>query len=755
MTTATTNRTLSVSGPALATALDGGALFHLSGIDGSEHLSCLYEYRLMLHTADDLPMSDIAAANLDLKAMLGKELTVTIELDGMGAFVPGLTGIAGVSRLGAGTREISGIVTQAQFAGQENRRSRYQLVLQPWLCLAAKRSDYRIFQNRTVIEIVDEVLATYAYPYDKRLSDTYPKLAYQVQYGETDFAFVQRLMEEHGIYWFFEHSARVHRLVLVDHVGAHRPVQSAAYQTLPYYPPGHKIDREYIDHFTRVDCIQPGCWTSGDFDFEKPQAQLVARTELPQQTTHNALEIYEWPGDFTDRAAGERLARVRMEALHARGERAQGSGHLRNVVCGTTFTLQGFAQHAANREYLVTGASFEAREADQASGTAGFRIRTEFNVQPSSVVFRAERSVSKPHTRGPQTAIVTGPAGHEIWTDQYGRVKVKFHWDRSAARDQNSSCWIRVSYPWAGSNFGCVNVPRVGTEVIVDFESGDPDRPIVTGCVYNAATMPPWDLPANATQSGMLSRSLQGHDGKANAIRFEDRSGHEELWLQAERNMRTEVENDLVTSVLRDEAHEVNANRNKTVGGNEVTRVQGTRTETVTGDEQVTLRARRTLAVTADSSVTVGGNATSSVAGDAASSIAGNCADDIGGSHALSVTANSTRRIGGIERLVVGSDCTARIGGVDQRAVAGDQRIQIGAAQSIEAAQSISIAAGTRLILACGQSRIEMDSSGNIRISGVNVTATGSSTHKTTGATVISAATGEHTVEGAVLKLNC
>jgi type VI secretion system secreted protein VgrG len=300
-----------------------------------------------------------------------------------------------------------------------------------------------------------------------------------------------------------------------------------------------------------------------------------------------------------------------------------------------------------------------------------------------------------------------------------------------------------------------VSVPRVGTEVIVDFEGGDPDRPIVTGCVYNAATMPPWALPANAAQSGMLSRSMHGHHDNANAIRFDDRSGREELWLQAERDMRTEVENDLVTSVLHDETHAVSANRNKSVGGDEVTRVLGTRTETVAGDEQVTLRAKRTLSVAANSSVAIGGDSTARVEGNAAASVAGNWADDVGGSHALSVKGNSTRRIGGIDRLSVGGDRAVRIDGAEQHAVTGNQHVQIGSTQSVDVAQAISITAGTRISFVCGASRIDMDNGGNIRISGVNVTSTGSGLHQTAGAKVVSTASGEHTVEGAVLKLNC
>ncbi|ABE34678.1 Rhs element Vgr family protein [Paraburkholderia xenovorans LB400] len=573
-----TRRTLTVSGAMLPTLPDGEPALQLRAIAGEETLSTIYEYELSLVTPVDSLLPDSTAANFDLKEMIGGELTVTIQLDGMGTFVPGMAGASGAANFGAGMREISGIVTAASLVSQLNRQYLYRLKMQPWIVLAERRTDYRIFQNKTVVEIIDEVLkSNYLYSYVKRLGGRYSNLVYQVQYGESDFAFIQRLMAEHGIYWFFEHSRSFHRMVLVDNLGAHKPVESLAYQTLWYYPPGHKIDREYIEEFQTTDCIQSGVWTTDDFDFTQPGADLAVKNALPQKTAHNRLSVYEWPGDYTDAKDGAQFARVRMEEIRARGERATGRGHLRNVVCGTTFTLAGYPQEAANREYLVIGAKLLAEETGEQTGAGQYRIDTTFELQPATTMFRAPRTVAKPRTTGPQTAIVTGPPGQEIWTDRYGRVKLKFHWDHSPVNDQNSSCWVRVSYPWAGSNFGGVNIPRVGQEVIVDFENGDPDRPIVTGRVFNAASMPPWELPGNATQSGMLSRSMKGHYGTANAIRFEDKEGAEELWLQAERDMRTEVENDAL--------HTVGNDRVRTVARNELVTIGDTRQRCVKADD--------------------------------------------------------------------------------------------------------------------------------------------------------------------------
>lgn len=571
-------RTLTMSGPALPDGPDGLPMLELKGIDGGEALSELYGYTLTCLSTPGL-LSD-AGANIDLKSMIGQELTVTIQLEGMGTLAPGLAGAAGIANIGAGTREISGIIAYARYVDQSNRQSRYELTLVPWLWLADQRSDFRTFQRKTVIEIIDEVFQNYTYSHEWRLGDQYPVLDYQVQYGETDYRFAQRLLAEHGIYWFFEHSNTFHRMVLIDHLGSHKPVESEAYHTLWYYPPGHKIDMEYIDHFDIQGSLQSGRWSTNDFDFKKPGAALAADNELPQNTAHNDLERYEWPGDYTEHGRGKDIARMRMEEVRAHGERAEGSGALRNVVCGTTFELEGYPYEAANQEYLVIYAALHASELPQASGGSDYRFVCSFQVQPATTMYRPSTArFPKPRTSGPQTAIVTGPAGSEIWTDKYGRVKLKFAWDRSGVKDQNSSCWVRVSYPWAGGGFGGVNVPRVGTEVIVDFENGDPDRPIVVGRLYNAATMPPWTLPDNASQSGLISRSMKGGSGNANAIRMEDKQGAEQLWLQAERDMKTEVEHD--------ETHDVLHDRHRTVGHDETVSVSHDQTHTTGNNKTI------------------------------------------------------------------------------------------------------------------------------------------------------------------------
>ncbi|ABE28571.1 Rhs element Vgr family protein [Paraburkholderia xenovorans LB400] len=705
-------RTVTMRGAALPGTPLGEPALLLRSIQGEEVLSQIYTYTLNCCTPLASVMPEHAAANIDLKSMIGKELTVTIELEGMGDYVPGLAGIAGAANIGAGTREISGIVTKAHYVGQSNQQSHYQLILAPWIWLADQRSDFRIFQGKTVVEIIEQVFENYMYSYQMRLSEQYPVLDYQVQYGETDFYFVQRLMAEHGIYWFFEHSDGFHRMILVDQPGAHKPVESAAYQTLWYFPPGHKIDREYVDRFTLGGSLQSGRWTTNDFDFKKPNAVLIEQNELPQKTAHSNLERYEWPGDYTNPSHGEQFARLRMEEVRAHGERARGSGNVRDIVCGTTFRLEGYPHEAANQEYLVISSSIAASEADQTTGSSEYTFKSSFLVQPATTVFRPSRKpYPKPRTSGPQTAIVTGPPDQEIWTDQYGRVKLSFHWDRSGVKDQSSSCWIRVSYPWVGTNYGSINIPRIGTEVIVDFENGDPDLPIVTGRVYNAASMPPWPLPAGATQSGTLSRSTKGGGyDNANAIRFEDMKGSEELWLHAEKDQRIEVEHD--------ESHWVGNNRLKTIDGNETVKVNMNRTEAVALNETIAVGMNRSEIVGLNETVVVGVNRMITTGIDQAV--------QVGVNSMMTVGAMQTESIGSNYQLTVGSNFTSQIGNSLSQSAGQSISMTAGKMVSVNSGGTAGYSASDKLTLQCGQASISLESNGNITISGTSIDVQGS-----------------------------
>ncbi len=556
---------------------------------GQERISHLFEYRVRL-------VGDMAG--VPARTLLGQDLSVEVNL--------------ATELGGGGSRFISGQITRFAYVGKDDGDMHvYEAVLRPWLWYATRRTDFKIFQFRTVPEILQEVLGAYGFEIDARLGGGYRSWEYCVQYGESDFAFASRLMEQEGIYYFFAHAQGAHTLVLCDAMDAHA--------TLPYgtariaYHAGvlaaQILEQDFIDSWSHGEDIASGHFAADDYDFTKPNAEIDTLRHRPAGHSHDSHEIYDWPGGYTEMADGENYARVRVEQQHARRDTASGSGRLRHMAPGYMFELTRHPVGAENRRHLIEAVSCDFQEnalrPDGASGgayaeaTGNTRYHQSFEVLPDSAVFRAPRSTPKPRTTGPQTAVVTGPPGEEIHTDQYGRIKVQFHWDRYGQRDENSSCWIRVSQSWAGSNFGSMQLPRIGQEVIVDFLNGDPDHPIVTGRVYNALQMPPWDLPANKTQSGTLTRSSQGGTPEmANAIRFEDKAGAEQLWLHAQKDQLTEVEND--------ETKWVGNDRTKTVDGHETSTIHKSRTESVDLGETITIGGSRTRTVRGSDTVLVG-----------------------------------------------------------------------------------------------------------------------------------------------------
>ena len=536
---------------------DGMLLF--ASLGGTETVGELFTYSIKLKTPDTLNLGYVSpAANLQLKPMVGKDLCVNIELDG------------------GGKRYISGLVTAARVAGHQGRSVVYELRLEPWLKILTHTSDYKAFQNKNVVDILDEVLDEYPWPVEKRLVENYPTRAWQVQYGETDFAFIQRLMQEWGIYWWFEHSENSHTLVLADAINVHKACADSP--LVCYYQKGLKLDKEFIHTITANESMRSGQWVLNDFDFMKPRSLLKSTVANPRETGLAEYEHYEWPGDYFTKSEGEMLTRIRMEEQRSPGSRVQGSGNIRTLMTGFTFTLENYPTAEVNREYLLVQTTLFIQDNAQHSGQEQhFSYSTSFELHPTSEVYRPQRTLSKPPTKGPQSAIVTGPAGQEIWTDKYGRVKVQFGWDRYGKNDENSSCWVRVSYPWAGKGFGGIQIPRIGQEVLVDFKNGDPDLPIIVGRTYNQDTMPPWGLPGAATQSGFYSHTVGGGPANANALRFEDKPGGEEVWLHAEKDQRIEVNNN--------ESHWVGNNRLKVIDKTETAIIGEKRSLTVQTDD--------------------------------------------------------------------------------------------------------------------------------------------------------------------------
>ncbi|MEN2473251.1 type VI secretion system tip protein VgrG [Burkholderia sp. GS2Y] len=714
-------------------------------LDGSDELGRLFEFRIEA-------LAD--SHSLSLKDMLGKPVTVRIEQQDQS------------------TRYLNGIVARASLAGRRAERYYgYELVVRPWLWLATRRSDCRIFQNKTVPEIVQEVLSTYGFPIENHLVESYVPREFCVQYNETDAAFVSRLMEFEGIYYWFRHAEDTHTLMLSDAMSSHTALPG--YETIPYIARDRTAiaDEEHIDGWLPAQAVSVGKHQTTDYDYTKPRADLSSQKVDPRGHDHDSFASFEWPGGYRDDAPGAHYSRVRLEEQQAEHERANADTDVRGAAPGYLFTLAHCPRADQNREYLIVRCQYRFQENAYASdqGAEAVVHQTMMLVQPSSLPYRSPRETPRPRTNGPQTATVVGPPGEEIWTDQYGRVKLQFRWDRYGQSNQDSSCWVRVSSPWAGGGFGGVQIPRVGDEVVVDFLNGDPDEPIVTGRVFNGEKMPPWGLPGSATQSGLLSRSSPGGTtDHANAFRFEDKKGAEQLWMHAERNFDAETEADHTLSVGNNHTH--------TVGNDETMQVKNNRQRSVGQNETVNIGQNRVAQIGVDETHGVGGNRTRTVGKNETVTIAANRDATIGGIHTETVAKAKTETIGESKTLNVGQMYqttsqdmktlvasahteeigarTSTIANAHTHTVGGEHTVNVGANHTTNVQHQVTVNAGDQLSLVCGNSSIVMKSDGTITIQGVNVTSTGTNSHSVNGKTVTSSATAEHTVEGAILKLN-
>jgi type VI secretion system secreted protein VgrG len=536
-------RTLSVHSPAIPLVLGLPALEPVR-LSGREGLDSLFAYELLLKTPDALNLGASGAADFDLDAFIGRELTCEIELDG------------------AAPRQLNALVTSAGMWGEEGRHIQYRLTLRPWLHLATLRTDCRIFQDKTVVDILDELLAGYGFPVDKRLSESYPVRDHQTQFNESDFDFFSRLCQEWGISYHFAHSRGAHRLVLSDAMAAYRQAEGDAYRQVEYHPPGWKPDAEYVHRFVPSSRLTSGRYTTSDHDYTRPRADLRTSRNAPRPTGQADGEVHQWhaqtggahfaqPGAGRaaandPQAEGRHLASLRMQALRTEGARAQASGNLRAMVPGHTFRLTGHPHTQANAEYLVLdtrlliediGQNSQPKEATDRKQQ--WKVAVDFTAHPVTEALRPALTQPKPLCEGPQTALVVGPEGQNLWTDAYGRIKVQFPWDRVGRKNQHSSCWLRVGSPWAGNQLGGTYLPRIGQEVIVSFIGGDPDLPLCTGRVHNQNNKPLWALPGQSALSGFRSRELTAEGGnsamgRSNHLVLDDTQGHIQVQLKSD-----------------------------------------------------------------------------------------------------------------------------------------------------------------------------------------------------------------------------
>ena len=523
---------------ALTTTGHTGLLF--KEMSAQEELGRLFEFDVLAVA----PSESIQAEDL-----LGTPASVSVEL------------------LDGTRRHFHGLVCAMGMEGTIGRMFCYRLILRPWLWLMTRRSDTRVFQEMTLEQILKAVFNPFSDDYQFQLSGVLPKYDYCVQYRETDFDFVSRLMEQEGIYYYFRHEAGKHTMVIVNSPSAHQsgPYQETfQYRALATIPAG----TEPITQWKSRREIQSGQVVLRDFDFTRPKISLETVSKAARNKASVKLEVYDYPGTYSTKAEGDRYSRLRVEELQARYARIDGSGPVRGLACGYRFKLAGHPRDEENQAHLAISSRVECAYSGYETASETTSYQCHFTAMPGSETFRPKRRTAKPSVAGVHTAIVVGPAGEEIHTDQHGRVKVQFHWDRLGKSDEKSSCWVRVSSPLAGQGWGMIALPRIGQEVVVDFLEGDPDRPLITGRVYNGDQRPPYALPDHATVSTSKSRSSKGGvAGDFNELRFEDRAGQEQVWLQAQRDFHQRVKNDLSLEIHGNQQGLVRKDRTENVDG--------------------------------------------------------------------------------------------------------------------------------------------------------------------------------------------
>jgi type VI secretion system secreted protein VgrG len=584
-----------------AGSLDADEL-RVTGFSGTEALSELFHFHVDLCSDE---------AEIPFDEVVGKAALLEIH----GSF---------------GTRYVNGIVQRFEARGQSANLFHYAADIVPLHWLLTKRYKSRIFQDHncsdmTVPGIIRKVLEDAGIPEDNfrfALQGEYDSREYVVQYRESEMDFISRLMEAEGIFYFFEHTADGHKMVFGDSPTAHADTPN---ESLFAYREKTGLvteaSQEYVHHVRDRQEIQTGAVALDDYNFQQPPLELMTTTSADQYTS---LEHSDYPGKYMDKGVGEHYVQVRLEEFQWQRHVLKMHASVRAWIPGFEFTIKEHPTEALNSDYVVTRLTHQAAQPQAAEEEAGAAIGLQYLAQidaiPADIPFRPPRVTPKPRVHGSQTALVTGPTAEEIYTDKYGRVKVHFHWDREGKHDENASCWIRVSHGWAGGQYGMIFLPRVGQEVIVDFLEGDPDKPIITGRVYNGDCMPPYGLPDEKTKATIKGHSSKGGGG-TNEIRFEDLKGEEQLFIQAQRQMDTNVK--------ASHFHSVGGSYHVKVGGKE----SGSLYELIHEDKHVHVKNNVNTLTDADESHEVKGKVSIKIGGTRSTDVARDVIDKFGSSH--------------------------------------------------------------------------------------------------------------------------
>ena len=653
----------------------GKDTFVLTAFEGSEFVSDLFEFHI-----------EAVSENLEIKpdSVVGKSGTVTIQNE-QGRVFHGY-----INSFTVGEVKSHGL-------------RQYKMTMVPWLWFLSKTNNHRIFQNKSTKEIVSAIFQDRGFSDFKFRAAGGSKREYCIQHNESDLHFISRLLEEEGIAYYFTHEKSKHELILVDQKNAYDECKETGLEYSHGVAPHAKIN-----HWEHMHQFKKGMWAIADYNFQEPTKKLLSDTKTTSKFANNAnFEHYEYPGMY-DFASGSDLVKVRMAAEEAGINTVLGGSDCSTFYAGGRFKLSKHESASEKGDYILLRVDHRAYDSTHVSGNEGDTgYANSFVCMPADIHFRPMQIHQKPVMRGPQSAIVTGPSGEEIYVDDLGRIKVQFYWDREGKQDENTTCYIRVMQSWAGGQWGASFIPRIGHEVIVDFLDGDPDRPIITGTVYNGKNKPPFD---SKTKSGIRTRSTKG--GKAsncNELIFDDKMGEEQIFIHAEKNMDTEVENDETLTVDNDRTKHIKHDENSTIDNDRNKTVGNNQSEDIGKNKTINVGENHSESIGKNASIDVGKNCSISIGENLTNSVGKNASYDVGGDHTEKVAKNMT--------ITVDKDLAESVKGQYKENVTKEYGLK---------AKSITLQADDEITLKTGSAKIIMKKNGDITISGKNINVKGS-----------------------------
>lgn len=597
---------------------------------GSESVSDLFAFHVILVSKN---------ANLQAQDIIGQTVTLQIDTESQT------------------NRYLNGLVTDFGYAHEdadEEGYYAYTCIMRPFFWYLTQNIDSRVFVNKNVLDISKEILSSFGFPYQIKCQKNYRTRGFCVQYQESSFAFLSRLFEQEGIYYYFQHSNGSHELIITDDSNLLSEV--IAPTTLPYHSrhtAAGTPDHAYIDEWVERDLLRSTQFVTQEYNYQNAKVPMQSSGSV-HGFNATSTEHYDFYTGFSDTSEAQNYSQVRSEDLKAQTKSIHGSGTALNIAPGFIFTLNKHPHIASNTAYLVLRADYDFEEAGYTTGEQIGKFRIAFQVLPKSFVYRPMLKTPKPQIIGTQAAVVTGPAGEEVYTNEYGDIKIQFHWDRYGKNDENSSNWVRVAQGSAGAGYGSINTPRIGEEVLVDFINGDADRPIVLGRLYNSAMNPPWGFPAAAKQSGIKSKSFNSPLENFNELMFDDTAGSELVNFQAQKNLTSLIKNN--------ETRDVNQDRTTTIGNNETITVIGDRNETVQKNETISIVQNRNETVGQNESVDIGQNQSLNVGENQSVSVVQNQSIDVGQNRSRSVGQNEMVSIGASQAVTIKNDQSIGIG---------------------------------------------------------------------------------------------